>query len=153
MCPAEEHSLCARDPAGPTPVGWIHTCALGLHAQGRRLPGPSAALNCGLQCTSQPSGQSLTVWQTLSQNTLPQQNLSLGTTSTHGQSDDASASQRWRALERHGRCQLCETLKWTSPPRQIIFGSSSSFCNYQDSPAAQALISVLIRITWNHLCG
>ena len=49
------------------------------------------------------------------QNTLQQkpaqQNLSLGTTSTHGQSDDASASQRWRALERHGRCQLCETLK------------------------------------------
>lgn len=34
----------------------------------------------------------------------------------------------------------------------FIFGSSS-FCNYQDDTAAQALISVLIHITWNHLCG
>ena len=53
--------ICARDLAGPTPAGWIHTCVLGLHVQGRRLPGPSAVLNCGFQCTLQPSGQSLTV--------------------------------------------------------------------------------------------
>lgn len=74
--------------------------------------------------------------------------------SMDGRSDTVLTSEQQRgALERDRLRQLCKP--WNEPPitAEIFIFGGSSFCNYQDNIAAQALISVLILVTWSHLCG